>query len=170
MKIRAERPPDRQSIRAVHVEAFGQREEADLVERIRADRWFIPELSLVAESDGGIVGHILFSKIEVADGDRKTDALALAPMAVLPDYQRRGIGSRLVVEGLRKCGEFHFPAVIVIGHPDFYPKFGFKPARPLGLECRQYDAADEVFMVYDVHPALHRPKGIVVYPETFDGV
>ncbi len=149
--IRPEEPRDRDAIRDVHVRAFGQPNEADLVDALRPGT-----VSLVAEI-GGVVGHILFSPITVGGAP----AIALAPMAVLPEFQRRGIGSALVRRGLAACGD---RLVIVLGHPEFYPRFGFVPARPLGIEP-PWKVRDEVWMARG--PAT---RGRAVYPPAFDGV
>jgi predicted N-acetyltransferase YhbS len=154
------------------LQAFDQRrDEADLVERIRAGETFIPELSLVAEENEEIVGHLLFSKIGLKTAEDKRELLALAPMAVLPVYQHRGIGSLLVREGLKRCAFFEFPLVIVIGHSGYYPRFGFRPVREFGLDCPQYPVADENFMMREIQKgALGRITGTVVYPGVFAGV
>jgi putative acetyltransferase len=172
MIIRSERKDDYDTIYQLNVLAFENRlAEADLVDRIRKSQDFIPVLSIVAEVNGQVVGHILFSKIGIVSNNIIIPALALAPMAVLPNFQKQGIGARLVRDGLNKCRELGHNIVVVIGHPWFYPKFGFKSARKYGLECDQYNVSDDVFMVVELDErALQDVQGIVRYPEIFDGV
>ena len=172
MIIRSERSEDFASIRQVNMLAFDNRDsEADLVDAIRLSQGFVPGLSLVAEMDGQVVGHILFSKIDVTMDQKKTSVLALAPMAVTPQFQNQGIGTKLITEGLNRCRMSEYKIIIVIGHPGFYPKFGFLPARSNGLECHQYPVPDDVFMVLELEKdALKGVSGVVEYPETFNGV
>jgi putative acetyltransferase len=164
--IRDESPQDCEAIRLVNEKAFGQPAEADLVDALR-ERGFA-RLSLVAEVDGQIVGHILFSDITIVSPERVVDALALAPMAVLPAYQRKGIGSRLVRDGLDRCRGAGHRIVIVVGHPGYYPRFGFSPqlAAPL-----QSEYAGEAFMALElVQDALKGVTGEVRYSPPFDGL
>ena len=133
---------------------------------------FDPLLSLVAVQDHKVVGHILFTPVAIRRDDAApVPALALAPLAVLPRHQRTGIGSCLVRQGLTACRRRNERLVIVVGHPDYYPRFGFQPARPLGLEV-PFAVSDEAFMVCDLaddcdrltHEAAH---GMVQYPLPF---
>ncbi|HEU5140061.1 MAG TPA: N-acetyltransferase [Bacillales bacterium] len=170
VQIRTEIGTDRKAVKEIHTLAFEQENEARLVDAIRESNHFIPELSLVAESEGEIVGHILFSRVFLETREQVVEILALAPMAVKPEYQNLGIGSRLVEEGLRACRETEFSVVAVLGHPEFYPRFGFVPARPQGL-LPPFDVADEVFMVSELRPnKLVTIQGKVAYPPAFDGV
>ena len=121
--IRPERPIDWPAIRAVNGAAFGSDEEADLVDALRAGGLVIA--SLVAVADGKVVGHILFSDLDVRSDGRIIRSAALAPMAVLPAWQRGGIGSALVRAGLDACRAADIDLVVVLGHPDYYPRFGF---------------------------------------------
>ncbi len=129
--IRPESTDDRQLIWNVNHAAFGNNAEADLVEALREGGFVV--VSLVAELDGKMVGHILFSQVSILTKDRAIDAVSLAPMAVLPSHQRQGIGSKLVEAGLQSCREDGYEIVVVLGHPEFYPRFGFsyELARPL---------------------------------------
>ncbi|WP_328276957.1 N-acetyltransferase [Paenibacillus chibensis] len=94
--------------------------------------------------------------------------IALAPLAVSPEHQKQGIGKRLMQEGLKRCQNLGYSLVLLIGHPEYYPKFGFKPARPLGLELKQFAVPDDVFMVCELQEgALVRIQGELIYPEVF---
>jgi putative acetyltransferase len=166
--IRAEIEDDYATIRRVNELAFGRLNEAELVEALRAVA--NPQISLVAVLDGEIVGHIFFSPVSLESDTGASTALGLAPMAVLPEYQRRDIGSRLVREGLKACERLGYDLVFVIGHRNYYPRFGFKPARQLGFDC-EYDVADEVFMVAELKPgAAIGPNGMVRYMREFHSV
>jgi putative acetyltransferase len=121
--VRAETPDDLEAIREVNRHAFGQEDEARLVDALRDGNY--ARLSLVAERGGRVVGHILFSDLPIVTQAGTLPALALAPVAVLPEYQRQGVGSRLVRAGLRACAESGHKIVVVLGHPDYYPRFGF---------------------------------------------
>jgi putative acetyltransferase len=168
--IRPEGKEDFEAIHEVNRLAFGQEDEALLVRRIRDSSHFIPELSLVANRDGQIVGHILFSTIDIEGQHSNRPVLSLAPMAVHPDFQNQGIGTKLVREGLKKCRQLGYLVVIVIGHPDYYPRFGFAPARQQGLET-PFPVPDEAFMVLELAPnALAGFKGTVKFPSEFDGM
>jgi putative acetyltransferase len=145
--IRPETPANHESIRQVNRLAFGQEAETQLVDALR-DGGFV-RLSLVAELDGQVVGHILFSDIHiVSDGD-SIDALALAPMAVVPEHQCKGIGSDLIQTGLEQCRQAGHRIVIVLGHPNYYPRFGFSPELAAPLQS-QY--AGEAFMALELVP------------------
>lgn len=166
--IQAEQSEDIQAIHSVNRLAFGQADEALLVRRIRESSEFIPELSLVAVKNSRLVGHILFSRIHIQTPRGNVAALSLAPMAVLPEFQNQGIGSDLVREGLKKSRELGHKIVVVIGHPWFYPRFGFVPARKKGLDL-DFPVPDEAFMVCERTPrALDGNAGKVVYPPAFD--
>lgn len=169
LNIRPEIFEDKVAIREVNILAFGnRRDEADLVDRIRESEHFVPELSLVAERNNVVVGHLLLSKASIIDTGSKATVIALAPIAVLPDHQKQGIGKLLIREGLKKCKELGFGLVFLIGHPDYYPKFGFKPARQLGYELMQFQVPDEVFMVCELEEgAIGSVQGELIYPKAF---
>jgi putative acetyltransferase len=167
ISIRQEKPEDYQSIYNINKLAFNGEVEAKLVNKLRKTKGFVHELSQVAIKDGEVIGHILFSIIHVQTDTKNIPVLALAPMAVLPKHQKQGIGSMLVREGLVKCKELGYKAVILVGHPDYYPRFGFSPAKEKGLKL-PFDAPDEAFLVYEIIPeALVDIKGTVVYPSEF---
>jgi putative acetyltransferase len=165
--IRDEAEADRRAIHALNRAAFGGAAEADLVDALReqAD----PLISLVAEEQGTVVGHIMFSPVELA-GHPRLRIMGLAPMAVLPAWQGRGIGSGLVQAGLERCRELGAGAVVVLGHPDYYPRFGFSPASRFGIGC-EYDAPEEAFMVMQLQPGyLEGAHGTVRFHAAFDGL
>lgn len=163
--IREERPGDRAAVRRVNEAAFGQPDEAELVERLAADGAGL--LSLVAEISGEIVGHILFSRAEIVGAGRSHAAVALAPMAVLPVQQNSGIGSALVHEGLARLKDAGHQRVIVLGHPNYYPRFGFEPADRYGIRC-PIDAPPEAFMALALTPgALGDCAGTMRWAEAF---
>ena len=162
--IRDEKAEDRSAVRTVNELAFGQPGEANLVEALH--RHGAAVVALVAESANHIVGHILFSPVQV-ELSQDTRLLGLAPMAVLPSHQRQAIGSRLVEEGLKRCSALGWDGVVVLGHPEYYPRFGFVPAATFGLRC-EYDVSSEVFMARELPGhTLSGAKGLVRYPHAF---
>ena len=147
--------------------AFKQENESFLIETLRKTKNFIAELSLVAEVESKIIGHILFYPIVIISDDREHIALALAPMSVHPSYQRQGIGKKLVVEGLKLAKEKGYSLVIVLGHPEYYPKFGFEKAGKFGTKA-PFDAPEDAFMVIELKKdALYGVSGVVKYPQPF---
>ncbi len=167
MRIRPEAEADRAAVRAVNEAAFETPAEADLVEALH--RKNLSLVSLVAEVDDTIVGHILFSPVSLADR-ADLNIMGLAPMAVAPGYQRKGIGSALVRSGLTCCKSLGCHAVVVVGHPEFYPRFGFVPAGRYALRC-EYDVPANVFMVAELEAgSLDHASGVVRYDAAFAGV
>lgn len=163
MIVRAERDADHLAIRVVNEAAFGGREEADLVEALRADRAVL--LSLVAEIDNQVVGHVLFGRMSIESATGLVPAVALAPMAVRPGYQRQGIGSRLVKDGLHLLRSLGERIVIVVGHPAYYPRFGFSSETARLLDG---PFPREAFMAIELEPgALGGVRGRVRYPDAF---
>ena len=140
VEIRDERPEDVVAIREVNRRAFGQKQEGNIVEALRANGAVV--LSLVATLNDRVVGHIMYSPATIGE----ITGAALGPMAVLPEYQRQGIGSKLVETGNQKLKQARCPFVIVVGHPNYYPRFGFKPASALAISC-EWDVPDDVFML-----------------------
>jgi len=140
IEVREERRTDLEAIREVNRRAFGQDQEADLIDALRSSG--AASLSLVATVDEHIVGHIMYSPAQLG----RIEGRGLGPMAVLPEYQRRGIGSRLVETGNRQLEIAGCPFIVVLGHAAFYPRFGFKPARPMGITC-EWDVPENVFLI-----------------------
>lgn len=170
ISVRTERKKDIEAIHSVNRLAFGQEDEALLVQRIRESSGFIPALSLVAIKDSQVFGHILFSQIHIVTPEGDVAVLSLAPMAVLPEFQNSGIGSQLVRTGLEKCRELGHTIIVVIGHPQYYPRFGFVPARKKGLDLH-FPVPDEAFMVCELEPdVLKGIEGKVKFPPEFEDV
>lgn len=161
--IREEAAADQAAVAALNDAAFGGSEESALVERLRAAG--LATISLVAVESEGLVGHLLLSPLGVEVDGRPVRALALAPMAVAPDRQRQGIGSALVRAGLRLAGERGWEAVVVLGHPDYYPRFDFSAAL---AERLQAPFSGPAFMALELVPgALSGGQGRVVFPPAF---
>lgn len=145
IEIRLEQSGDAVSIHKVNELAFGQPTEAILVDTLRTT---CPEaLSLVATMDDEVVGQILFTPVTVAVPRKEIKGLGPAPISVLPEFQRRGIGSQFVRAGMEVLNKRSLPFVVVLGHPGYYPRFGFVPAFQHGLVCQWPDVPDEAFMV-----------------------
>ncbi|WP_009630600.1 GNAT family N-acetyltransferase [Synechocystis sp. PCC 7509] len=167
MLIRAEQLADYQEISDVILQAFGQDNEARLVQEIRKSTRYIPNLSLVAEVDGVIVGHILFSYIDLVD-DVTCKVLGLAPLAVKSQFQKQGIGSALVRAGLIRADTMGESSAIALGNPQFYNRFGFKPSVCYQIES-PFPVPEDFFMVKTLNNYRDQ-KGKVVYPPAFLGV
>ena len=168
LQVRPEQSADAQAIRHVNIQAFESDAEANLVEVLRAAG--IKIISLVAVSEDKIVGHILFSPVSLIENEAVHSIIALAPMAVLPEWQNKGVGSQLVEAGLRYCEEAGYTAVVVLGHPHYYPRFGFEAAVRYNLRC-EYPVADDVFMVKELQPgALDGVAGTIKYHDAFNQV
>lgn len=158
------------NIRQVVTAAFARTSEAELVEAIRRSPNFIPELSIVAAEDEELVGHILFSLIEIETIQQAVPALALAPLAVTPTHQRQRIGTQLMQVGLSRCRELNHNIVVVLGDPHYYTRFGFQTAAKFGVQA-PFPVPDEVFMVLELKPdALRGVRGTVRYPAYFEEV
>jgi putative acetyltransferase len=168
IKIRPEKGSDREGIYKVNELAFRRNVESRLVDKLRESESYVDGLSLVVRKDYEIVGHILFTKVTIEPVNEDFVALSLAPLAVKPEHQRQGIGSYLVTEGLQRCRSKGFNTVIVVGHPEYYPRFGFISARKNGLEL-SVPVPDEPFMVKELVPgSLYKIKGTVILPPEFD--
>jgi putative acetyltransferase len=165
MQIRSEREEDWEAIRAVNESAFETAVEASLVVALRERAR--PVISLVAADEGAIIGHIMFSPVVLAEHpDLKL--MGLGPMAVVPEHQRKGIGSALVQAGLQECERLDCGAVVVLGHPEYYPRFGFLPSMHFGIGC-EYEVPEDVFMVKELQPGyLRGSKGTIKYHDAFN--
>lgn len=167
MMIRPERAHDHDAVRALNVSAFGSPGEARLVDRLRREA--DPVVSLVAEDHGVVVGHIMFTPVTLPDHPHLR-AMGLGPMAVVSTHRRQGVGSALVRSGLERCKQMGFGAAVVLGHPDYYPRFGFRPAATHGLAC-EFAAPAEAFMAVELQPNyLAAASGIVSYHAAFADV
>jgi putative acetyltransferase len=168
--ISTERAENHGAVFTLLCSAFGREHEARLVQALRAAPGFDPELSLVAHHDGLITGYILFSPVTIETAASEFPALALAPLAVVPDLQGTGIGTLLVRHGLTRCRDQGHGIVIVLGDPAYYSRFGFSPAAQNNIRS-PFPAPDEAFMVRELFPgALSGIAGMVRYPAPFDRV
>lgn len=164
MRIWSEQEADRAAVHALNVAAFGTRAEADLVEALR--RAARPFVSLVAEVGGVVVGHVMFSPVRLP-ARPDLQIMGLAPLAVAPAHQRQGIGGALVRAGLEECRQLGFGAVVVLGHPQYYPRFGFTVAAQAGIGC-EFDVPEEAFMLLELRPGyLRGAAGRVQYDPAF---
>jgi putative acetyltransferase len=167
MLVRDEDEGDRTAVHALNASAFETRAEADLVDALREH--MRPVVSLVAEAADAVVGHIMFSPVSLA-GYPNLKIMGLAPMAVTPRYQRQGIGSALVHAGLDRCRQLGVGAIVVLGHPEYYPRFGFSTAKQFSLRCA-YNAPEEAFMVLELQPGyLANTSGMIQYHVIFSNV
>ena len=165
--IRSEEERDRAAVHVLNASSFDTTAEADLVDALREQAQ--PIVSLVAEGGGAIVGHILFSPVSIP-GHSGLKIMGLAPMAVAADHRRKGIGSALVRVGLEQCRQLGFGAVVVLGHPEYYPCFGFSPSVGFGMGC-EYEVPEEVFMVMELQPGYLRGiSGTVKYHAAFGNI
>lgn len=167
-EIRKEKSSDLKEIFETNKVAFGSESEAKLVDLLRSNKTFIPQLSLVAVLNKKIIGHILFTKIKIVNYNQKEfESLALAPMAVKPEHQKMGVGSRLIKSGLREAAKLKFKSVVVLGHENYYPKFGFTPAEKWNIRA-PFEVPSQNFFALELIPdGLKNVSGIVVYPEAF---
>lgn len=166
-RIRQETSGDTSAVFEVVRSAFehalpSDHDEHHLVERLRKSSAFVPELSLVAESDGRVAGHILFTEIRIAD----TTQLALAPLSVVPSLQRMGIGGQLIREGHRIARDMGYTFSVVLGHPDYYPRFGYRPASAFGIRA-PFEVPDEVYMALNLQGTDGKLDGVAIYPPEF---
>lgn len=164
--VRPEEPGDAAAVREVHERAFApSTEEAEIVDALRAAGDLVPELTLVAlDAQGRVVGHVAHSRAHVDDAA----VLVLAPVAVLPDHQRAGVGSALITEALRRAATTDLPLVSVLGHPAYYPRFGFEPAVPLGIEA-PFPAPPEAWMIHRLPGYRPEVRGPLTYAPAFTG-
>jgi putative acetyltransferase len=165
IEIREERADDIAAVRDLNRHAFGQDQESNIVDALRANGAVL--LSLVAILNDRVVGHIMYSPVIVGG---KVQGAALAPMAVLPEYQRRGIGSKLIEAGNRRLKDAGCPFIVVVGHAEYYPRFGFRPASERGFKC-EWDAPNDVFMLLVLDEAkMKGVSGLAKYRHEFSSV
>ena len=168
LTIRMETPLEWEIVEKVVQESFQTAEHTDhkehhLVHRLRESAAFLPPLSLVAEKQGWIVGHVLFTKVQVGG----KILLALAPVSVLPEEQNQGIGSRLIQEGYKRAAALGYPGVIVLGHAAYYPRFGYRPAAEYGINA-PFPVPDHCFLVKELQEnGLSQVQGTVEYAKEF---
>jgi len=155
LRVRPEEPRDHAAVHAIHAAAFETAAEARLVDALRARAR--PIVSLVAERDGAVVGHVLFTPVKL-DGHPELALAGLAPLAVAPGVQRTGVGSTLTRAGLEHCRAAGFEAAVVLGHPEYYPRFGFVPASRFGIDS-EYPVPDEVFMALELREGALEGRG-----------
>lgn len=168
MNIRKEKDSDKEQIWQVNAAAFETEAEANLVNALRDSG--IPFISFVAEEDEEILGHILFTPVELVGDDSGLRLMGLAPMAVLPKVQKKGIGSQLVRTGIIQCSTQGYDAIVVLGHPEYYPKFGFVPSIEYGIKS-EYEVPDEAFMVLELKKSsMKGKKGMIKYHDAFGSV
>lgn len=165
MNIRNEQASDKESIYQINTQAFETDDEARLVNALRDSG--CDYISLVAEQDHKLVAYILFTSVILSASQAGLKLLGLAPMAVLPEYQNQGIGSALVKRGLELCKAKGYDAVVVLGHPNYYTRFGFVPSDEYGIKS-EYEVPREVFMIQElVHGCLKGKSGVIQYHEAF---
>ena len=166
LTIRSEQPSDRGAIWLINRTAFGSSVEPDLVDALRAGRHVI--LSLVAEEDGLVVGHVVFSPLTIESDTASWDAVCLGPIAVSPSRQSQGIGGKLIEAALAALRQGGYRAVVLLGHPGYYPRFGFRPAREFGLH---YQDDRDAFMAIELYPGgLDGVSGRVRFSPEFDEI
>jgi len=165
--IRPEEQKDFPILYKLNELAFNQEDESILIEKIRQSEIYVPELCLLAELNQQIVGHIVFSTNQIKVKNTIYASLALAPMAVHPDFQNKGIGGELIKAAIGKAKKMDYLSINVLGHPNYYPKFGFKKSTFWNIKC-PFDAPEEAFMFIELQiNSLVGKEGTVVYPQIF---
>ena len=165
--IEPETKNDYKQITRLLVAAFNGDAEAKLVEKLRKTPAYVSNLSLVAKYENIIIGHVLLYPIKINNGKEKCNSLSLAPISVIPTFQRKGIGRRLIKKGLEEAQKLGFKSVIVVGHSKYYPRFGFKKASNYGISA-PFDVPDEAFFVIELEKnGLKNCAGTVEYPREF---
>ncbi|MGL4362628.1 MAG: GNAT family N-acetyltransferase [Cellulosilyticaceae bacterium] len=167
MNIRQEQVEDYKKVYEVISTAFASAEHADgneqdLVNSLREGKAFVPELSLVAEINEEVVGHIMFTKAKVDNNE----VLALAPLSVLPSYQKQGVGTALIKEGHRVAKKLGYKCILVVGSEKYYPRMGYIPAETIGIEA-PFEVPSQNFMVYCIDSSQKSIKGVIEYAEEF---
>lgn len=170
--IREEKVKDYNIVESIIEKAFVEAEHSDnnehkLVSKLRESHAFVQDLSLVAEIEGEIKGHILMTKALIENGEDSFETLVLAPLSVLPEYQKKGIGSKLIKEAFERAKKLGYTSVIVLGHKNYYPKFGFEKASKYSIEA-PFSVPEECFMIAKLQDnALHGVNGVVIYAKEF---
>ncbi|KAF2512776.1 N-acetyltransferase [Flavobacterium zhairuonense] len=172
IKIRQERKDDFESVFRLIEKAFEKEEYSDhkeqfLVERLRESEAFIPELSIVAETENKIVGHILFTKLQIKNESQTFHSLALAPVSVLPEFQGKGIGSKLILHGHEVAKKLGYKSVILLGHEDYYPRFGYELCEKYNIKMPFEVPAENCMVISLTKDGLSNVSGEVVYPSAF---
>ena len=173
MTIRQETIKDHKEVFNLIESAFKDAEFADnteqfLVERLRKSDAFIPDLSMVAEIDGKIVGHILLTKLKVKNETKEFDSLALAHISVLPEFQGQGIGGKLIVESHKKAKQLGHKSIILLGHENYYPRFGYEQVDKFGIELPFEVPKENCMAIELVENGLNGISGMVEYPKEFN--
>lgn len=168
--VRAETERDAVAVQLVNQAAFGGDQEVRLIRRLRDTDSVAPGLSLVAEENGRVVGHLVLSKARLErEGGDALEILALGPMSVVPSHSHRGIGSRLVRAAIEEARRQGYPAIVVTGYPDYYRRFGFEPAAGRGLSCN-LDAPESAVLVLELREGVLAGGGRIVYPSPYEEV
>lgn len=172
ISIRQEMPSDypavAEAIKSAYEDVgYSNHREQFMVERLRNSDAFIPQLSLVAEADHQIVGHLMLTKIFIHDQEKPIASLALAPLSVVPEFQGNGVGSQLVTEGHRLAKELNYRSVVVLGHAKYYPRFGYEPLKKYGLELPFAVREENCMVISLAENGLSGVTGRVVYPPEF---
>ena len=172
INIREEEMKDYKEVEKVVEESFKTAEftdndEHNLVNRLRKSKEFIKELSLIAEDKNRIIGHVLITKALINGENKSYETLALAPLSVLPEYQKSGIGKKLMNRGIERAKELGYKSIVVLGHESYYPKFGFEKASKYGVKP-PFEVPDEAYMILELVPGgLNGVSGIVEYSKAF---
>ncbi|MBW1656526.1 GNAT family N-acetyltransferase [Flavobacterium quisquiliarum] len=172
IKLRQENINDFESVFQLIEKAFEKEEYSDhkeqfLVERLRESDAFIPELSIVAELEGKMVGHILFTKLKIVNDSHAFESLALAPVSVLPEFQGKGIGSKLILYGHEVAKSLDYKSIILLGHKDYYPRFGYEPCEKYNIKMPFDVPAENCMVIALVENSLEGVSGEVIYPKEF---
>ena len=166
IKVRAEVADDYRSIDVVNLSAFEGEAEAQLVDELRNSDGFVPDLSLVAELNGRVVGHVVLSKVKLKNSQGNSEILALGPMSVVPSQSHRGIGSELIEAAIARAKPLCYTAIVVAGYPENYQRFGFRPAKDWGISCN-LAIPDDALKAMELKDGILAPGGEVEYPEMF---
>jgi putative acetyltransferase len=167
--VRKEQSADIRAIDVVHMSAFEGEDEVGLIDSLRKSSSFVPDLSLVAEFNNRIVGHVLLTKVTLQHGAKGSEILALAPMAVVPSQSHRGIGGELVKAAVDVARKQGYSAIVVVGQPDYYQKFGFEPASKWGLHCN-LPVPTEIISALELVQGSLGSDGHVIFPSHFEKI